>query len=342
MSHRQRIELTEVAAGPNLDAALWAAARGKRARPDVAAFLADAAARLVVVRQAILGGHLPDGQLREFAIRDPKPRLIHAAPFADRVAHHALMRLMEPRLEQALVPTSFACRPGRGVHAALAHAQRQMVRHAAGWTVKLDVWHCFPQLPHQGVLDLLARRFKGSALLLVEHIVRGHESGPGTGRGLPIGSLTSQHFANQYLGEIDRFTIARPECLAHVRYMDDVVLWCADRPSADALCAAVTDYCEAVLGLRLKRPVLAPVRAGLAYCGMRLGPRGLRPGRRHLRAWASRWRTLEADWRIGVLTDAEAQRMAEVLRALCLPARPVAWQRAVMGRGFEMETPAWP
>jgi RNA-directed DNA polymerase len=333
MPHRQRIELADVAAWPNLQAALWAAARGKKSRPDVLAFLLDAPTQLALVQQAVLAGRVPDGRLREFAIQDPKPRLIHAAPFADRVAHHALVRLMEDRLEQALVPTSFACRPGRGVHAALRHAQALMLRHAAGWAVKLDVWHCFPQLPHAQVLALLARRFKGSALQLVAHIVQGHESLPGTGLGLPIGSLTSQHFANQYLGEIDRFALARPECLGHARYMDDVLLWCADRTSAQALCDAVVAFCIATLGLRLKAPQIVPVCAGLAFCGMRLGPRGLRPGQRRLRAWASRWRALQMDVQAGALTPAQAQRRADVLRALCLPARPLAWQRAVMGVG---------
>jgi len=337
MPQRQRLDLPDVAAAPNLSAALWSAARGKHARPDVAAFLADAAARLLPVRDALLAGRLPDGGLRCFAIRDPKPRLIHAAPFADRVAHHALMRLMEPRLEQALVPTSFACRPGRGVHAALRYAQAMMQRHAGGWVVQLDVWHCFPQIPHAGLLALLERRFKGSALQLVRHIVHAHEALPGAGRGLPIGSLTSQHFANQYLGEIDRFALAHPGCNGHVRYMDDVLLWCADRSVAHALAATVAAFCDNTLGLVLKPPRLAPVRAGLAFCGMRLGPRGLRPGPRRRRAWAVRWRSLQHYWQAGLLDEGQAQRRAEVLRALCLPATPRAWQRAVMGAGFVME-----
>ena len=337
MPQRQRIDLPDVAAQPNLHAALWAAARGKRSRPDVAAFLADASSGLAAVRLALLQGVLPDGRLREFAIHDPKPRLIHAAPFADRVAHHALMRWMAPRLELALVPTSFACRPGRGVHAAIDHAQGLMLRLPQAWALKLDVWHCFPQIPHAPLLALLARRIKGSALALVAHTVAAHHTRPGSGRGLPIGSLTSQHFANAYLGELDRFALAQPACLGHVRYMDDVVLWCASRADGLALADAMQGFADSALGLRLKPPLLAPVRAGLALCGMRLGPRGLRPGPRRQRAWAKRWHGLQADWLAGVIDENQAQRQAEVLRALCLPARPRAWQRSVMGAGFDMD-----
>jgi len=132
MTHTVRIELADVAAWPNLEAALWAS------------FIADAPRRLAQVRHALLQGWLPDGGLQAFAIRDPKPRLIHVAPFADRVAQHALMRLLEPRLEAALLPTSFACRPGRGVHAALTHAL--LCTRRWPWVLQLDVAHCFPSL----------------------------------------------------------------------------------------------------------------------------------------------------------------------------------------------------
>ena len=332
MTRRLRVELAEVAAQPNLEAALWAAARGKRARPDVAAFLADAPRRLARVRDALLAARLPAGRLHAFAIRDPKPRIIHAAPFADRVAQHALVRLLEPRLEQALVPTSFACRPGRGVHAALLHAQACC--RPERWTLKLDVLHCFPAISHERLLALLHRRFKGSAMALVEHIVRSHASRPGYG--LPIGALTSQHFANQFLGEIDRHARARPECLAHVRYMDDIVLWCSGRDAAQALHRSVEAFTRERLGLALKPPLVQDGRHVFGFCGMRVGPRGLRLGARRRRAWRAQWRVLRDGWRAGRLDEAALQRGCNVLRALSHPAPAAAWQRAVLGADFDL------
>ena len=330
---RQRIELAEVAAPENLQAALWAAARGKHTRPDVAAFLADAPARLQPVRQALLDARLPVGRLHRFTIQDPKPRVIHAAPFADRVAHHALMRLMEPRLEQALVPTSFACRPGRGVHAALLHAQAQMQRER--WYVKLDVRHCFPSIPHSLLLALLQRRFKGSALALAAHIVQAHAASPG--HGLPIGSLTSQHFANQYLGELDRFALAHPACLAHVRYMDDVVLWAPGREQAHALCRAVQQWVPQQLALELKPAQVQRCEHGLALCGMRLGLHGMQLGQRRQRAWRQQWRSLKVAWQTHTLTAEQAQLQCNTLRSLAAPAQAAAWQRRVLGAGFDLD-----
>ena len=295
MPRRARIDLSDVAAWDNLEVALWSAARRKRTRPDVAAFLAAGPRALARVQQALLAGRLPDGGGHGFRIRDPKPRLIHAATFPDRVAHHALMRLLEPRLEQALVPTSFACRPGRGVHAALRHAQACAQRWP--WHLKLDVRHYFPAIPHAPLLALLARRFKGSALILVQRILEGHQDSPG--RGLPIGALTSQHFANQYLGEADRFALARPECRAHLRYMDDLVLWCVGRTEGRALHRALARFCGERLGLELKPPVLMPVSAGLGLCGMRVYPGTIKLGRRRKRRWKQCRRHWEGRWSRG-------------------------------------------
>jgi RNA-directed DNA polymerase len=321
MPRRMRVELAGVAAWPNLEAALWAAARGKRARCDVAAFLAAAPAELGRVREALLAGRLPVGGFRRFAIRDPKPRLIHAAPFADRVARHALMRLLEPRLEQALVPTTFACRPGLGVHAALHHAQACARRWP--WYLKLDVEHYFPNLPHGPLLALLARRFKGSVLGLIAHVLASHEESHG--RGLPIGSLTSQHFANQYLGEADRFALARPECRAHARYMDDMVLWCDSPADGRGLYRAVADYAAGDLGLRLKPPCLMPSAAGLGFCGMRIFPGTMKLGARRRRYWETRWRR-------GEIGDAELQRAYASLHSMTLPAQSLVWRRRQLAR----------
>jgi hypothetical protein len=333
MSKTVRIELADVAAWPNLEAALWAAARGKRGRPDVQRFLAQAECRLAEVREALLQARLPVGSLRAFAIRDPKPRIIHAADFADRVAHHALVRLLEPRLERALVPTSFACRPGKGVHAALVHALAQSRRWPS--YLKLDVRHCFPSIPHDGLLAVLARRVRGGVWPLLEHIVRSHAVSRegGVARGLPIGSLTSQHFANQYLGELDRRAITHPVCRGHLRYMDDLVLWCDSPAAARELFADLDPWLRRQLGLEFKPPVIQRSDRGLLLCGFRVSPGGLRMSPRRQRAWRAHWLALNAlvNDAGGAETEAEAQRRAEVLRSLALPATTsVRWQNAVM------------
>ncbi|WP_295426528.1 RNA-directed DNA polymerase [uncultured Thiodictyon sp.] len=328
MPRRTRVELSDIAAWDNLECALWAAARGKHARPEVAAFLAAAPAALAWVQAALAVGRLPVGRFRRFAIRDPKPRVIHAAPFPDRVAHHALVRLLEPRLELALVPTSFACRPGLGVHAAILHA-RDCARRWP-WYLKLDVEHYFPNIPHDRLLALLARRFKGSVLGLIRQVLATHQAAPGCG--LPIGALTSQHFANQYLGEADRFALARPECRAHARYMDDLILWCDGRSQGRALHGALSAYLGDALGLRLKPPCLMPSTAGLGFCGMRIYPGTIKLGARRRRAWSQGRRRWEGRWERGEIGAAQLQRAYDSLWSATLPADSRGLRRAQLTR----------
>ena len=136
----------------------------------MAAFLADADARLQALACSILDGSAPSGQQRQFVVHDPKRRTITAACFADRVLHHAVLNLAEPRFEAALVPTAFACRQGLGVHAAVVAVQRGLQRHA--WVVQVDVAGYFLHIDHAVLLDLLARRFKGADFLaLLRRIV---------------------------------------------------------------------------------------------------------------------------------------------------------------------------
>ncbi|MBX3667679.1 MAG: hypothetical protein KF778_04680 [Rhodocyclaceae bacterium] len=334
MPQRLRVDLADVAAWDNVEAALWAAARGKRSRPDVAAVLAHGANSLAPIVAALAQGRMPVGQFRRFAIRDPKPRIIHAAPFADRVAHHALMRRIEARLEQALVPSSYACRPGRGVHAALLHARACASRWP--WYLKLDVEHYFPNVPHDALFELLARRVKGTVLRLIAHLLDCHHARPGYG--LPIGALTSQHFANQYLGEADRHALVQRACLAHLRYMDDIVLWCASRADARLLHGSMRAFCGDVLRLPLKPACIGRSADGLSLCGMRVYPGTIRLGLRRRRSWRRQYAYWQDLWRQGQVSEAQLQRAQQSLVAITLPAASRGWRSAQLARYAAFET----
>ncbi len=112
---RTTVLLNEIASFDNLLLAAWKASRGKRERPDVSSFLAQLDNSIKHLAQDILAGRAPYGQYRSFQIYDPKRRIIHAACFEDRVLHHAIMNLAEPVFERMLVPSTYACRPRKGV-----------------------------------------------------------------------------------------------------------------------------------------------------------------------------------------------------------------------------------
>jgi RNA-directed DNA polymerase len=174
---RLAIRLEDLAERANLVLAVWKASRGKTAQPAVARFLAGLDGNLDVLAASILDGSAPSGHASRFVIHDPKQRVIHAACFADRVLHHAILNLAEPRFETMLVASTYACRPGKGVHAAVAAVQQGL--RAWPWFVQVDVDAYFPSIRHDLLLALLARRFKGAGFLdlLGRIVARGCSSG---------------------------------------------------------------------------------------------------------------------------------------------------------------------
>ena len=141
------------------------------------------------------------GAFYQFKIRDPKPRVISAAPFRDRVVHHALCALMQPRMEAYAIYDSYACRKNKGLSAALARCQHFV--KAFPYVAKIDVYHFFETANHEVLNKQLSRLFKDKRLLRLSS--KFIEHGGANGIGLPIGNLTSQHFANLYLGALDHY-----------------------------------------------------------------------------------------------------------------------------------------
>ena len=124
---------TEYAA---LYAAFGRAAQGKWDRAPVAAFFLDLEGELLTLQAELRDGRYQPGPYRQFWIRDRKPRLISAAPFRDRVVHHAVMAPLEPWLDRRFIAHSYACRPGKGAHRAVDYYQRQARRYP--YVLKVD------------------------------------------------------------------------------------------------------------------------------------------------------------------------------------------------------------
>lgn len=194
----------------NLEAALGKALRGKRTRPDAGSFLRAMPGSLAQVGERLRLGLGPEGRFREFLVRDPKERCISAPCFADRVFHHALMNGCEEPLDRTLIRHTYACRVGKGTHAAVEEARRQSGSHA--WYLKMDVRHYFETIPRERLAAALEKRFaEGKVIRLIRRVLWSHR--PDEAQGLPIGALTSQHFANFYLGILDHWILrnVRPE-----------------------------------------------------------------------------------------------------------------------------------
>jgi len=322
---RTTIRLDDVADRDQLAWAFWRAARGKRHRPEVQLFGERLDEELARLQREILTGTVAVGRTHRFEIRDPKRREIHAPCFRERVLHHALMALVAPVFERYLVPDSFACRPGKGSLAAVQRAQGHTRRFA--WYLKIDMRAYFASIDHEVLKGLIRRRIKGRGVLaLCDRIIDAHSFRPG--RGLPIGALTSQHFANLYLAGLDRFLLEDQRVAGLVRYMDDVVVWGHGRGPLRLVLTAAREYVSSRLHLKIKPTwQLQRCERGLTLCGFRVTPWTLRLSRRRRRRYRQARQRWEREFAGGHIDGAALQAGYASALAVTAHADATSWRR---------------
>jgi hypothetical protein len=322
--------MAKVADGENLRLAFWKAAKGKRGKTDCLAFRERLEENLAALGAELLAGNVSVGDYHYFKVHDPKERLICAAAFRERVLHHALMNVCEPVLERAAVFDSYACRKSKGLLRAVDRAQGYARTHR--WFLKMDIRQYFASV-HQGALRaLLGRKFKDPVLLGVfDRIIGSYHSTPG--RGLPIGNLTSQHFANFYLAPLDRFLKETLQRGAYVRYMDDFVVWGESGRELRAVCERVRAFLAAELKLELKsNTAINRTAFGMDFLGYRVFPGTVRLARRSKVRFARKFRRYEAAHRCGEWSELVLQQRMQALLAFVMPAESGAFRRHVLQR----------
>jgi RNA-directed DNA polymerase len=271
----------------NLLLAYRKARRGKGRSPDVARFALDLEKELLSLQRELQDGSYWPGAYRLFRIYERKPRIIAAAPFRDRVVHHALMNLIEPTLDRSFIHDSYACRHGKGVHAAVERYQIWARRNA--YALKMDVAKYFPSIDHDILKEKLRRRIKDKqALALLDRII---DTSPAVKqapsyfpcddlltplerrRGIPIGNLTSQLLANLYLDDLDHYVKQQLKVKAYLRYVDDMVVLDDDKGRLAEVRAAVRDRLAAErLLLHPRKAHISPTSDGLNLLGYLVFP----------------------------------------------------------------------
>ena len=270
---------------------LEAAGRARRANPrnhDTLSFFAELEQNLLELRDDLRDDTYQPGPLRRFVIYEPKERIISAAPFRDRVVHHAVCAVVEPLFERALTPHTFACRRGLGLHRAVLWTQRCLRRRT--YALKCDVRHYFETVDHELLRRAVAKRIDDRRIRdLLATIIENGAVGSTHGRpfGLPIGNLTSQHLANYFLMPLDRWILHRIDGNTFCRYMDDLLIM----SNGKAMLWDLHERLDAVLKhrfrLTLKREVSAVYKytVGVPFLGMRIFRGTIRlggPARRRL------------------------------------------------------------
>ncbi|MBI5291874.1 MAG: RNA-dependent DNA polymerase [Chloroflexi bacterium] len=281
----------------NLERAYHRARAGKRGHAPAAGFERTLEDNLVSLQDELRTQTYRPGAYHSFYIHEPKHRLISAAPFRDRVAHHALCAVIEPLFERRFIFDSYANRVGKGTHRALDRCQQFSRRYS--YALQLDVVQFFPSIDHELLRTALWRVIGDEQVLgLCDVILAGGRgvqaeeyrmvyfpgddpsTGSGQGllaanrpRGLPIGNLTSQFWANVYLDALDQFVKRELKCRAYARYVDDLVLFADSKRTLWEWRAAVVDYLAGLrLTVHIERAHPRPVAEGLPFLGFTVFP----------------------------------------------------------------------
>jgi len=252
--------------------AYYRASKGRKQKSSTLLFRINEQANILQLQSELQSGIYHPGTYRSFHIHEPKERVITAAQFRDRVVHHAIILASESYFERFQIYHSYACRKQKGSHKAILYALHNCRKYQ--YYLKMDIRKFFDSVDHTLLKDLLRRLFADRKLLqLFDRIIDSYEKGPNSG--IPIGNLTSQYFANFYLGFMDHFIKEVLQVKPYVRYMDDFLLFSNNLSELNNWKRAIEDYVDKTLTLRCKEPIMNSTTNGISFLGFLIKPKGV-------------------------------------------------------------------
>ncbi len=306
----------------NLLLAVEKAKQGKQSKTEVSRFLFRQEYELLRLERLLQEKSYVPGAYRTFYVYDPKERMISAAPFRDRVVHHALCNVIEPIFEKTFIFNSYANRKGKGTHRAIERYQHFARRYP--YVLKCDIRKFFPSIDHAILKEAIRRKvICRDTLWLVDMIIDASNAQeehvvyfPGDTlftpqerrRGLPIGNLTSQFWANVYLNGFDHFIKETLRIKGYIRYVDDFVIFAEDKARLHRVKKEITDY---LAKLRLlphpNKTQIHQVRHGVPFLGFRVYPQHRQVNKAKAHRYERYLRRLMKERRAGLLTPQELE-----------------------------------
>lgn len=313
----------------------------KRNKPDVARFGLELERNLFDLYRDLKRGTYRHGPYTGFWIHDPKLRRIHKAQVRDRVLHHAVFSVLNPIFEPSFIPTSFSCRIGKGTHKGMRELARMVRAESRNYTrpcyvLKCDVRKFFDSIDHDVLLGILGERIKDDRVMaLMREIVESFVMKRTTlfeRRGVPIGNLTSQIFANIYMNEFDQFVKHTLKVNHYARYTDDFVIVSRDKAYLEGLLPPIREFLRMRLCLELHpdKITIRKCRQGADFLGYVVLPHHIQLRRKTKRRIPRKLREMVRNFKngeisedtlraslgsyMGVLSHANAYRLGEDLR----------------------------
>jgi len=311
----------------NLCVAWHKVSLGKSDKPSMQEFYRALDRNLAALSRELENGSYRPGRHTRFLVKDPKERVISAAPVRDRVVQHALMNLYAPVFDRHLIHDCYACRIGRGTHKAVLRAFH--FAKSSRYFLKMDVQKYFDSVDHAVLKSMLARLVaEPRALCLFSLII--DTGGAALGKGMPIGNLTSQYFVNHYLSSFDHHFKERLRARRYIRYMDDILVFSDDKNAVGDFYAGAVDFAGEKLRLALKPRVSGPVADGVPFLGFLVKPSGIYLHKKTKRRYKARIAGIEHNLKRGILGEVEAGSRAESVTAHLLLARSLNFRNTVL------------
>lgn len=296
----------------NLLLAAKKALRGKKKKNAAAGFYFDLEKEIIKLREELISGDYTPAKYSVFTIYEPKKRKICACSFRDRVVHHAICNLIEPIFEKIFIYDNYACRKDKGVHKAVKRAQYFALKNTCFF--KMDITKFFNSVDHVVLKNLILRKIKDKKLLeLFNKIINQGVPDNFEGKGLPIGNLTSQYFANFYLNELDHFVKEKLEIKGYVRYMDDFLIFENEKQKLKEGFILMKDFLDSKLKLALKKSalLLGQVSFGIPFLGFRIFPKTIRLERKKWVRFTRRIKKLEKLYMAGAIEESKLNHSVE-------------------------------
>jgi retron-type reverse transcriptase len=276
----------EITCFENLLLAARKAQKSKRFKDATAVFNLNLEKELLRIQRELHDRTYTHGAYHDFLIYDPKQRLISAAPYRDRVVHHALCNVIEPIFDKTFIYDSYACRKGKGVHAAVNRYTAFAKKNK--YVLKCDIKKYFQSVDHDILFSQISQKITcADTLWLIGEIISSRVDNSITAyfrtddlftpyqrkRAIPIGNLTSQFFANVYLNRFDHFVKEVLRCKYYIRYVDDFVVFDNSKSRLHEVKAALNGYLDTLrLRLHQNKSRIYRVSDGVRFLGYRIFP----------------------------------------------------------------------
>ncbi len=247
--------------------------KGKRSKADVAEFELNLEDNIFRLHDSLTSGKWKPDPYTAFYVQDPKLRRIHKASVRDRVLYQAIYQKLYPLFDKTFIYDSYSSRNRKGTHKGVKRfdefarkATRNYSKNA--FTLKCDIRKFFDSIDHQVLLNLIKRKCTDQYLLeLISKIIFSFETSHG--KGLPLGNVTSQIFANIYMNELDQFAKHVLKAKYYIRYCDDFVIVNTSKDELISYISQLSNFLKDRLSLELhpKKISIRKISQGIDFLG---------------------------------------------------------------------------